>query len=255
MSHAGNVVPSAPTLTRSAAGQVVRSVIWGQPVYFTITNRRDTIQKQHYHGRFYELEELEIIRQWCPPGGVFCDIGANIGNHALFALKFLHPTEVILFEPNQVAIDVLLSNLNLNGVAERCDLSHLGIGLSDTDMAGMSVVAPGRNLGAGRMVQTGGALAVRRGDSALAGRHVDFLKIDVEGMEVSVLNGLSATIAACRPRMFVEVDQANRAGFLAWTKEHQYAVRGTYKRYRTNENFLIVPEAALPVQDDLDGGV
>ena len=233
---------TAPLVTRSAAGQVVRSVIWGEPVYFTITNPRDTIQRQHYAGQFYEPEELEIIRQWCQPGAVFCDIGANIGNHAIFALKFLRPAEVILFEPNPVAIAVLLSNLELNGVMDRCDLAHLGIGLSDHETAGMSVVAPGRNLGAGRLVHTGGTLEVRRGDNMLAGRHVDFLKIDVEGMEIGVLEGLAATIAASRPKIFVEVDRTNRAAFAAWSKANGYAARARFRRYRANENFLMVPQ-------------
>lgn len=227
--------------------RVVRAVIWGQPVYFTLTNPKDVIQRQHQSGAFYEPEELEIIRRWCPPGAVFVDIGANIGNHSLFALKFLHVARLIPFEPNPVAIDILTSNLALNGELHRCDLTHLGFGLSDVAQAGLQIELdqPNKNLGGGRLVE-GGDLAVIRGDDALAGTHVDFIKIDVEGMEMRVLRGLAQTIAASRPVFFIEVDEAKRAEFLAWVTEAGYDIRATYRRYAVNENFLLVPSETVP---------
>lgn len=230
----------------SPAGRVVRTEIWGVPVYFTITNPKDVIQKSHLSGAFYEPEELEIIRQFCPPGAVFCDIGANIGNHSLFALKFLRVSKAILFEPNPRAIEILRSNLELNGVIDLCDLSHIGIGLSDFSGSGLSIEAPRRNLGAGRLVEGEGDLKVMPGDAALAGQTIDFIKIDVEGMEMRVLAGLSETISKSRPRIFIEVDRANRTDFTSWVRENDYSVRAKFKRYRVNENFLLVanPKAA-----------
>lgn len=232
--------------TVSLAGQVVRSVIWGEPIYFTITRPRDVIQRHHLKGEFYEMEELEIIRKFCPPGGVFCDIGANIGNHALFALKYLRQRKVVVLEPNPDAIAVLKSNLGLNGVLDRCDVSKLGFGLSDVSADGLAMAAPARNLGAGRMVASTDAssedvgLSVRSGDELLAGVGPTFLKIDVEGMEMKVLAGLAKTIAAHRPTIFIEVDQVNSDAFKEWVGANSYKARATYKRYRTNENFLLV---------------
>ena len=222
-------------------GQVVRTVILGEPVYFTITNRRDAIQKFHCLGQFYEAEELDIIRRWFRPGSVFCDIGANIGNHSLFALKFLRASQSILFEPNPAAIAILRSNLELNGLTDRADFTNIGYGLSDTAASGLAISAPGRNMGAGKLVQGDGTLQTLRGDDALAGRHVDFIKIDVEGMELRVLGGLTDTLARCRPLIFIEVDRANAFEFKQWYRAHGYGVRARFKRYRTNENFLLEP--------------
>jgi len=220
----------------------VRNVIGGVPVLFTVNNPRDTIQAQHAEGRFYEEEELEIIRGHVPKGAVFVDIGANIGNHSLFALKFLDVARVIPFEPNPDAIALLMSNLTLNGEAGRCDLRHLGQGLSDRAAEGlaMAVDQPRDNLGGGRMVE-GGGLRVVRGDDVLADAAVDFIKIDVEGMEVAVLRGLEATVARCRPVLFVEVDEVNRKDFLDWVAAQSYEISATYRRYKPNENFLITP--------------
>lgn len=235
---------ATPTLTITAPGQVVRTVILDQPIQFFITNPRDEIQKHHARGSFYEAEELEIIRKWCPPGAVFCDIGANIGNHALYTLKFLHPAKVILFEPNPDVIRILLTNLGLNGVLDRCDLSHLGIGLSDVPAENRAISARRGNLGAGRIVdsdQASGGIPLRRGDDILGDMAPTFLKIDVEGMEMAVFAGLAQTIARHRPTIFVEVDTENRAAFLAWLTANNYTVKARYRRYRSNENFLIVP--------------
>lgn len=224
-------------------GQVVRSVMDGTPVYFTVTNAKDIIQREHAAGRFYETEELEIIRRHCPKNAVFADIGANIGNHSLFALKMLGVKKLIPFEPNPVAIAILTSNLGLNGVLAKVDLSHLGVGLSDVAQDGlaMEVSKPNKNLGAGRIVE-GGDLRVIRGDDALADEEVDFIKIDVEGMEMQVLGGLSETLARCRPALFIEVDERNREAFLAWVPTAGYKVADTCRRYKANENFLLVAE-------------
>lgn len=229
--------------------QVVRSSIWGQPVFFTVTNPKDAIQRSHRQGQFYEAEELELIRQHCPPGATFVDVGANIGNHTLFALKFLHAARAILFEPNPTAIEVLVSNLTLNGVIERCDLRHLGKGLSDRAADGLQMQVPDGNLGGGRMVAgDGGGLSVIPGDQVLADVQVDFLKMDVEGMEMQALAGLRDTIARCRPLMFIEVDRANRDAFAEWMASVDYAPRARHKRYRLSENFLIGPKAGRPAE-------
>jgi len=229
-------------LVVSPAGQVVRAMIAGKPVFFTLTNPKDVIQKEHLAGKFYEPEELEIIREHCPKNAVFADIGANIGNHSVFALKVLGVKKLIPFEPNPVAIAVLTSNLGLNGELARCDLSHLGFGLSDRAQDGlaMEVDKPNKNLGGGRLVE-GGDLAVIRGDDALAEEKVNFIKIDVEGMEMQVLAGLSETIARCRPVVFIEVDEVNREAFLAWVAANAYEVAATFRRYPVNENFLLKP--------------
>ena len=237
-------------LTVSPVGQVVRTVIHDQPIQFFIANPRDVIQRVHATGQFYETEELDIIRRWCPPGATFCDIGSNVGNHAIYALKFLHVARVILFEPNPDAISILLTNLGLNGLLPRCETAHLGLGLSDHDVEGKAMSVSGRNLGGGHIVDAtepgAGAISLRRGDSLLAQENPDFLKIDVEGMEISVLAGLSGLIARCRPVIFIEVDNANRADFLQWVGDNQYVSRATFRRYRGNENFLLVPRRTRP---------
>ncbi len=247
---------STDRLTITPTGKVVRSVIHGQPIHFFIANPRDAIQRVHATGQFYEAEELEIIRRWCPPGSTFCDIGANVGNHAIFVLKFLHAARVILFEPNPVATAILLANLGLNGLLPRCETNHLGIGLSDHTAEGKAMATKRFNLGAGRIIDgddaTAGGIALRRGDDLMAEETPNFIKIDVEGMEMAVLAGLSDLIARCRPVIFIEIDNTNRAAFDQWVAQNHYASKATFRRYRTNENFLLVPRRIRSAKQEPD---
>ena len=226
--------------------QIVRTGILGRTVFFAVRNPKDAIQSHHMRGRFYEPEELEIIRTAFAPGGTFLDIGANVGNHMLYTALFLHPQRVIVVEPNPLAYDNLIANVALNQVEHLVDFSWLGYGLGAAEAQGVPVVAEARNLGGGTLLLTEagaeGAIPVTTGDRVTEGSQIDFIKIDVEGMEMVVLAGLSQTIARDCPPIFVEVDNANRADFLAWVDASPYRVERSFRRYRVNDNFLLTPK-------------
>jgi FkbM family methyltransferase len=223
-------------------GFVKTNNICGQEVSFFVRDEGDVIQRYHASGQFYEMEELQIIAEFFKAGGIFVDIGSNIGNHSVYVGKYLHPKQIIAFEPNPPAIAVLKINLQLNGLQRIMDLTHLGVGLADTTCRAHAWV-PSDNLGGTRLDTsiTDGALVLIRGDDVLARRAVDFLKIDVEGMEMKVLAGLEATIAAWRPSIFIEIEDSNAEEFLAWTEARHYRVQRRFRRYDNNENYMLVP--------------
>jgi len=220
---------------------VIACRILGESVLFAVDMERDPVQRNHRRGRFYEAKELEMIRRHLPPGGVFADIGANTGNHSLFVARFLHPARVIPFEPNPRAWRLLIANMALNGCLDRCDLSHLGRGVGAAAADGFGMEPRERNLGAAKMLAGEGAISVITGDSALAGLRPDVIKIDVEGMELDVLAGLSGTLARARPALLVEVDDANEPAFRDWAASAGYEIAATNQRYRANRNHLLRP--------------
>lgn len=227
-------------------GKVIRSIHQGVPVSFFVRDPNDLIQAFHARGEFYEREELSIITDFFNKGSVFLDVGANIGNHAIYVAKFLHPRQLILLEPNPPAIEILQINIELNKVAPSVDFSMIGTGLSDSDgWAGAHI--PAGNLGATTLwhVAEESKIRLARGDSLFLGRRIDFIKMDVEGMEIRALKGLMATINANRPTMFIEVDNVNRDEFLETIKSIDYSIATQFRRYPQNENFLVIPiEAA-----------
>jgi FkbM family methyltransferase len=227
------------------SGTVWSGNVLGEELQFFVTDPYDVIQSHHARGTFYELEELAIIAEFFPRGGVFVDIGANVGNHILYVCKFLHPTQVVVFEPNPAATPILRINLALNHLERSVDLSHIGVGLSDATARARAHVPPG-NLGATRMQISAelDGLPLIRGDDVLVGRPVDFIKIDVEGMEMQALRGLTGTIAKWRPRIFIEIENGNVGAFREWQRSNDYVTERTYRRYEANENYMIVPVEA-----------
>lgn len=213
-----------------------------QPITFCVNMENDPIQRNHRRGTFYELKELRELQSVFPEGGTFVDIGANVGNHTLFAAKFLKAARVIPFEPNPKAYRLLVENVLLNGLADVVDLSHLGVGLSDKAEGGFAMQQKKRNLGSARMMPGEGDIAVFPADDLLAGETPAMIKIDVEGMELAVLGGLEQTIASHRPILLVEVDNENEDGFFAWAEGAGYVAQSTVQRYRLNKNHLMVPK-------------
>jgi len=222
---------------------VVACTIAGRPFRFAVDMERDPIQRHHRTGQFYEARELDLIKRVFPLGGTYVDIGANVGNHAIHVAGFLSPARVIPFEPNVAAYKLLLANIALNGFAPVFDLSWIGLGLSDSRDDGFAMETRTRNLGAARMLPGQGDLQVIAGDEALADARPDFIKIDVEGMELPVLKGLEATITRATPWMLVEVEQRNDAAFAEWVARMGYVVDTEIKRYETGGNYLIRPAA------------
>lgn len=226
---------------RGPSAEIVRTKIFGETVFFTVAARRDAIQ-QHHHGagHFYEMEELDIIRRAFVPGGLFVDIGSNVGNHSLFVAKFLHPSEIVVVEPNPVAYKVLLNNIFLNQVEGVFDLNWLGTGIAETESDSFGMAFRMANIGGGQMVEGEGDIPAVPADRVVGDRVPALIKIDVEGMEMQVLRSLANTVARSAPRIFIEVDQQNYDAFFAWVAKNGYTSVARYKRYKPNENHLLV---------------
>lgn len=226
---------------RFPSAEIVRTELYGEPVFFTVSARRDVIQQKfHGVGAFYEMEELEIVHRAFKPGGLFVDIGSNVGNHSIYVAKFLHPNEVVVVEPNPVAYNVLLSNLYLNRIEHLFDLNWIGCGISETEGDSFGMAFRMANVGGGRMVEGEGNIPAVPADVVIGDRTPAMIKIDVEGMEMQVLRSLKKTIARCAPRIFIEVDQQNNQDFAAWVAANGYQSVERYKRYKRNENHLLV---------------
>jgi FkbM family methyltransferase len=234
-------------------GTIIRSSYRGEAISFLVVNRKDLIQAHHLRGEFYELEELAIIERYFKKDGVFLDVGANVGNHVVYVGKFLQPRQLIVMEPNPPAIEVLKTNIELNRLGPIVDLTLIGIGLSDVEGSAVAQSLKD-NLGATRLrrpslrtkLYGGAPIRTTMGDELLSGRKIDFIKMDVEGMEIKALRGMEKLISENRPVIFVEVDVNNQSAFMALIQNINYTVRDRFKRYRENENFLIVPsESAI----------
>ena len=227
----------------SAPVELVHSRVLGRAVTFCVDMENDPVQRHHRTGQFYEQKELVALRSVFPEGGTFVDIGANVGNHSLFAALYLGAGKVIPFEPNPRAFRLLVHNVLVNGLGGVVDLTKLGVGVSDAHAQGFAMEPRQRNLGGAKMLEGRGDIDVHRADDLLADITPDFIKIDVESMEIKVLSGLSGVLSRCRPVMMVEVDNTVEDDFMAWVAGTGYGLVRTHARYRLNKNHLIADAA------------
>lgn len=232
---------------------VTHGRVAGRRVSFVTEMENDPIQRNHRRGQFYEQKELMALRELFPKGGTFVDVGANVGNHTLFAGLILEAGRVIPIEPNLRAFRLLVHNVLVNGLEEVVDLTRLGMGLSDKRAEGFGMEPRKRNLGGAKMLEGKGALTVVPGDELLEGEAPDLIKIDVEGMELQALGGLEGTIARHRPVLLVEVDNTNEEAFAEWADAQGYEIAQTVQRYRLNKNHLLTPRQTAVKPGEREG--
>jgi FkbM family methyltransferase len=142
----------------------------------------------------YNLEELDFLRAHTPAGGVFVDVGANVGTYAMVLAHHVGAGgTVVAIEPHPVTHARLAFNRVASGFTQ-VTLVAAAVGPSDGELM---IETDGSNLGASHIVSgqpTGNAIRVpswrlqRILDDARVD-HVDALKIDVEGYEDRVLTG------------------------------------------------------------------
>ncbi len=223
-------------------GCIRDTVINGKQIRFFVANKNDVIQTHHYNAQFYEAEELNIITQFFRPQGAFIDIGANVGNHAIYVSKFLEPRTILVFEPNPVAISILKINLALNNCSN-VDMRFLGVALGAGSIRLRAEEPDQNNLGSVFFVpDDNGSVLCLAGDSVLSREAPSFMKIDIEGMEMEVLTGLVQTVQQWRPNIFIEIQSRNLAEFNGWRNSMRYKIAEQYQRYEGIINFMIIPE-------------
>jgi FkbM family methyltransferase len=168
------------------------------------------------YGEYCEAE-ADVFRQLVRPGMTVVEAGANIGTHTLMLARACAPGRLIAFEPQQRVFQLLCANLAVNGIGNVTALPD-AVGASAgtaamppldyaaaNNFGGISVVAGGD---AGDWAE-GRAVRVTPLD-ALELPSCHLLKIDVEGWEADVLRGARATIARCRPIIYLENDRADQ---------------------------------------------
>ncbi len=155
----------------------------------------------------YETPLRESLAPQIQSGGVVLDIGANVGALSLFFAQRVGPSgRVIAFEPGFPFFERLKGNLALNGPRlAHVEPHNLGLGEKEGQLFWQEDPSfPGN---ATLTLPTGTAVPVTTLD-LFQSRHpidrCDFIKIDVEGMELEVLRGAEAFVARFRPLIALE---------------------------------------------------
>jgi len=200
----------------------------------------------HYPDRLYE-DEPETIR-WLdalPPADNLWDIGANIGIFALYAAR-ARGMRVLAFEPGAASHAALVRNIEINSLGDRIDAFCLAFDTAERldylQMANTEAGHPLHVFGAERAARPGvrphfrqsvPAFAIDRFCALFRPPPPHHIKLDVDGIELDILKGGAATIAAHARSLLVEIeaDAAGRAirAFLAgldFSEDAAFAAQG-----------------------------
>lgn len=171
----------------------------------------------------YQPEEMALIRRIVaalPAAPVALDIGANIGVNALVLSEALGPAGCLhAFEPQRIVYQMLMGNLALNSI-ENVFAYNIALGAASGEIelppldyarnwsfGGLGLVKhspqPQFPPGQGAPGVPPRYAEVRTLDS-FGFERIDFIKLDVEEMELDVLRGGESSIERTRPVMLVE---------------------------------------------------
>ena len=140
------------------------------------------------------------------PGAVYVDAGANTGNAARFVHAACPDARLILFEPVQQCVDVILArflrcaNVEVYALGLGEDHRYVDIEIRPANPGCNVIVHPEFDLDARGVIASVEIITL---DSLHLNR-IDFFKIDVEYHEAYLLRGAHDTIARCLPVIRIE---------------------------------------------------
>lgn len=217
---------------------VVASTRFG-PMIVNVNDR--FIGAEILHSGYWGLGEVQLIagligkRTGGTRRATFYDIGANIGTHTLGVSRLLgRKVTVRAFEAQRNIYYMLCGNIALNNLRS-VYCHHLAVSdrpgemirfrtpdyNAPNNLGGLELMPPVTSDNQG-MVH-GGEEAVSTVTIDAFGEAVDFLKIDIEGMEDRALRGAERTIAEHRPMVFLEIAKTDRDFVTGFFKSRNYA--------------------------------
>jgi len=196
---------------------------------------KDVIAKSIESCGWWEPAITRLVCSRVSRGMNVCDIGAHIGYYTvLFAGMVGEEGEVHAFEPSRICQRELQRNVTINRYKNVC-LHGIGLGKQEVRMV------MGER---GRLAEIGSrgqkewrrefyvevkALDSLRGNPMKRG--VDFAKIDVEGMEWPVLQGMTRTLRDDHPELVVEIHRkmirdlgSTAEELIEWLRRFEYNV-------------------------------
>jgi FkbM family methyltransferase len=222
-----------------------------------ICHLNQMIQRQLYFWGSYEKYYCAHWIRFARAANTIFDVGANVGLYSLLAASTNPAAEIHAFEPTAAVIEVLRSNIALNGF-RNITANNCGIGKDSgegflRECRGMDDTNEGMNYIAHDSVHpeaTDRPVAiVSLDDYCVANgiKRIDLLKMDIEGGEYDALSGarklLEANSIGC---LFVE--------FMGWAAERSNHSTADLKRVLLEAGYLLFrlgKNGFLPVEAEV----
>ena len=202
------------------------------------------IGKSFINQKYWGLQDIEVISKLieykCKKKNriVFYDVGANIGSHSI-ALSNIFKNKILIraFEAQSTIYQMFnqsikINNLNNievyhNAVSDKND-EIIRIDLPDyskhNNFGALELFKPFQNSDNADMQKSGIFEDVKTIKLDIFDEEVDFIKIDVEGMESLVLKGSNNLIVNHRPFLFIELLKSKLENVTEFFKGKDYNI-------------------------------
>jgi FkbM family methyltransferase len=230
-----------PSTLQRVDGSITTFEYDGQHFSLFTDEPEDRIQAFHTVGRFYALNELELLRSRVRGGACILDVGAHIGNHTVYFAKAMGARRVIPIEPNPRAAFILRTNCVLNSL-NSVDFTYLGRALGRNAAAGSLVRAERFNSDGVRVRLDGGPIDVFAGDDLFAAERFDLIKIDAGGMELQILEGLTDTIRRCQPVILIQLGDQSMSELADVLKRWRFEATWTNLESPGSTTYMLTPQ-------------
>jgi FkbM family methyltransferase len=222
---------------------------------FLLPNIEEIVSFELFVNGYYEKGLVELLIKGIPRDGIFFDVGANIGSIAIPVALARPDIKVVAIEASPWIFSVLEKNISQNSSENIAIYNNAVYNKSGMELP---MYAPRDLFGKGslRPVYTDKAelvntitvddLVIRSGVAS-----VDFLKVDVEGFEKCVFEGMSNTILRSKPSIVFEYAASTEkaAGFSAGEAQHVLLERGYELQCLSHEFQPIGMKQAVMIND------
>lgn len=213
---------------------------------FCLPNLLETVAFEIIVNGDYERPLVDYLTKEIPQGGVFYDIGANIGAISVLVAKCRPDVTVYSFEASRRVYHYLEKNIRINSLH---NVKAYNIAIDIEDNVKRSFYSPEDKFGKGSFspVFTDKAEEVLtiRLDTFFASHHSpDILKVDVEGFEKIIFESMGTTLnSEKRPEIVFE--------FVDWAETLALGQAGAAQKYLFKNGYQLYDFERLSVFGEL----
>ncbi len=180
--------------------------------YFYLDNLNDIMKNLLRSGCAWEKHNHDLIKKYALPNTTVLDIGAHIGTETILMANCVGVHgKVHAFEPQKKIFRELWENCLINKVENTAMIYRMAIGNTHSmiEMQELPIYTDGPAKGmvseGGTGIGKGGDIAEMRTIDSFNFENVSLIKIDVEGAEDAVIEGMLETVKKNRPVIIIEI--------------------------------------------------
>ena len=208
---------------------------------------RDSIDREIYFTNRYEEEQINLLLDNIKKYKIshFIDVGANIGIYALNIAKNFPNIKIDAFEPHKGAFERMEANIHQNGFSQIIQTHNLALSNENKEGYLLAGTRFGTYQSGGASVSSEGEMKISqvRGDDLI--KYTDdiiAIKIDVEGFELSVLQGIENLIKNNKVFLQIEIFDQELGETSRFLNAHNFKLieKGTFTHQDTVKDYFYI---------------